>query len=615
MRGRTRGWGAIVAPAIVLAMGATGGCSSCKKKQNDDLTKDEGKKKHGPPEVPMPADLAFELVIKDPDDLVKRGADATGHGKDVGADPYQKILELVPDEDSKKIMRAFDPHGAVSFVVTAKASALLDVDHWDKSTVQVAAAAHIKDRDLAKTALDAASKNNGTKSGPAKGFDGRLYELKDDLAVGLSGDVVIVGDGADALEKCGRYVVYLAEKGNDLPHDMTMRVPLDALEEAVGKTVPSAWAKEKATGDVPPPIVAEIDPLVGPLVTAFGEASDGTAWIDLKGDTLVADQSVSAKGTLSKVLAAWPSGDASAMLAMPMADSVALYRWADGLGPLLYASFDYVVDESVRKGDLTAPEAADIKKSYKAFGASLGHEGVYSSHMSGAGLGMFGGGGGSYEYFVRIELSDPSTAKKAIVDARTIIDAEAKKPPDVVKLAITPYKKFGAEGETIVVPGSAMGTYTPHADSTVAWAIRGSYLYVDGCLHCNAPMFDDALDPAASKTFGADATAKAKIGSMPSKDVIEAGYGDMGTYFKSIMTILGVTPSGSKPAWGWSAANGDGIHAHEEVPVSVIVDLVQLYTRSLGMFGGGYGGYPMPMGTPAVPPPPPPPVPGPKPPF
>jgi hypothetical protein len=501
-------------------------------------------------------------------------------------------------------------------VVTAKASALLDVDHWNKDTVQVAAAAHVKDRDLAKTALDAQSKKNGTKSGQAKGFDGRLYELTPDLAIGLSGDIVLAGDGADALEKCGRYAVYLAEKGEEQAHDVTMRVPLDALEEEVSKTVPSAWAKAKSKGDVPPPIVAEIDPLVAPLVTAFTEAGDAVAWIDVKGDTLVAEQSMSAKGTLAKFLSSWPSGDASALLALPQGDGEALYRWPDGTGPLTYATLDYLVDESVKRGDFTATEGADVEKAYKAFGASLGHEAVYTSHMSGGGAyALFGSGSGGIEYLVRVELSDAATAKKAILDGITIIDAECKKPPDVVKLAITPYKKFGAEGETIVVPGSAMSMYSPHADSTVAWAIRGSYLYVDGCLYCSAPMFDDALDPAATKTLASDATAKAKIGSMPSKGVVEAGYGDMGAYFKTIMSLMGVTSSASKPAWGWSTIGADGIHAHEELPVSVIVDLVQIYTRSLGMFGGGYGGYPMPMGTPAVPPPPPPPLPGPKPPF
>ena len=244
----------VAAPLIVLALGASGGCSSCKKKTNEDLTKDEGKKKHAPSDVPMPPDLAFELVIKDPDGAAKRGADASGYGAAVGSSPYEAALALVPDPDAQKILRAIDPHGAVALVVTAKAQDLLDVDHWSKDSVQVVVAAHLKDRELAMTALDAQAKSKGKPSGPAKGFDGKTYELDSDTAVGVSGDLVLVGDGAASLEKCARYALFLAQKGDDQPHDVTMRVPLDALEAQVVKTIPSAWAK--ARPDAPPAIAA-----------------------------------------------------------------------------------------------------------------------------------------------------------------------------------------------------------------------------------------------------------------------------------------------------------------------------------------------------------------------
>ena len=595
---RVPAWlGAIVVPVV---LGATSGCSSCRK-SNDVVKKDDGRKSVDMAAVPLPPDLAFEAVFRDPDAAVKRGADAAGYGKEVGASPWQALIAAIPDPDAQRAMRTLDPHGAMSFVVTAKADDLVDESKWGSDTVQVVFAAHVKDAELVKTALLAVTKSKPDfRSQPAKAFEGTIYPLDKDLAIALSGDLVLAGDGVAALEKAGRYGAWLASKGNKQEHDLTLRLPLDALEGKVQKLLPEWWAKERA--DVPPKIAAEIDPLVPVAVQAFGEAGDGLASIDVKGDQLVLEQSMSAKGSLSRWLAAFPSGDPSALLAAPRSDGAAVYRWADGLGPLIYVSFESLLDDEVKRTKMTVAEATDLSKQLRALGGSLGHEVVYASKVSGGGLGALGSGGG-LEYVARIELADAGAAKGAITTLRAYMEKDMKSSgAKGTKVTVTPYSRAGAEGETITVATAPSPYSVAKMDSAGLWAVRGSYLYVDVCVFC-VPSLDAAMiDPAAKGTLGEDAAAKAKIAGFPSTGVIGASYGDMGAYLKSAMAMIGGLPSGgsSAPAGGWMTASGDGMRAHEELPLAMIGDMVRMYMR---MFApGAYGGYPSPMGTPTPPP-------------
>jgi hypothetical protein len=572
---------------LTLAMG---GCSSCKKKPpvEEEVKKEKSNKKPEVPEEPLPKDLAFEAILRDPEAVAKRGADGAGFAKEVGASPYQKLIDNLPDDKARKAARAIDPHGAVSLVITAKPDDLIDEHKWSSKTVSVVGAAHLKDADLANAALVVIGKTDSDiKSHPAKSFEGTIYELKPDLAIAVNGDLILVGDGAAALENAGKYASYLARKGGKQDHDLYVRIPTTALSAKAKVAGTEVWAREKK--DVPPAIATELDLLIPPVLEALGDAGDAIGYFDVRGDDLVMEQKMSATGSLSKWFAKYPSGDATALLSMPKAESAALYRLPDGLGPLAYS----LVDESLKKSGLDPADNADIAKYARILGKSLGHEVVYSSNSAGLFTAFSGGGKGNAEYFGRVELTDPAGAKSALVRFRELTEKNVTGKYDP-KLKTTPYKKFGAEGETITITSPSYGGGPPTTpDSTLLWAIRGSYAYVDLCIYCVPKLDADALDPATKSTMGDDTGAKTKIGTFPTAGVVEAAYGDVGAYLRAAMTIFGAPPSKAlPPIWAWATVNDSGLDARELVPLAAIGDVVRAFVMR-----SGYSSYPSPLGT------------------
>ncbi|MGZ5970822.1 MAG: hypothetical protein ACXWP4_24290, partial [Polyangiales bacterium] len=155
----------------ILALSiAAGGCSSCKKgaKKLDEAKKDLVEKKKVV-ETPLPEEALGELVIKDPESLVKKSADGAGLGPMVGDSPYQKLIDSVTDENAKKALKAIDPHGTFAAVLIAKIA--------PNEKPHGCAAAKLKDPDIAATALAAAGKSGGTmKTWQSKALDVIVYE-------------------------------------------------------------------------------------------------------------------------------------------------------------------------------------------------------------------------------------------------------------------------------------------------------------------------------------------------------------------------------------------------------------------------------------------------------
>src|SRR5205085_1481430 len=135
---------------------------------------------------------------------------------------------------------------------------------------------------------------------------------------------------------------------------------------------------------------------------------DAYLYVDIDGDNLKVDESIATKGSLKEWTAKIPTGDASALLTMPKSESVALYRFSDGLGPLIYALMDWGIDSS----PLSTADRADASKQVRALGKSLGHAVAYSTDSAkGAAPAPGTPPSVNTEVFVRFDLDDAAGAK------------------------------------------------------------------------------------------------------------------------------------------------------------------------------------------------------------
>lgn len=557
---------------------------SCKKKVEE--VKKEILKKKDILEVPLPDGAVGELVIKDPESFSARLAKGAGLEAMVGPSPYQKLLESVSEENAKKALKAIDPHGTIAGVL------LLKFGPGDKPHGVVAA--RLKDPDIASAALEAAGKTGGQiKAWDSQVLEGKVYEIGTDAEVAVYGDVVLVSDTREALETAGKYVAWRSAKSK-VDHELVARIPLDRVGPELKRVANEQYAKLKP-GDVPPKVKAELDPLVPPVTHALTEMGEALLYVDIDGDNLKLDETVGTKGSLSAWLAKVPTGDATPLLSMPKSESVALYRFGDGLGPLLYSLMEWGIDGT----PLSAADRADASKQLRALGKSLGHAVAYSTDSGKAAAAPGAAPAVNTEIFVRFDLDDAASAKTAIVALHKLVDKAmgAKKPTSAA------YKKHGAEGESLATPAMIPSFGTTAATATKdnwTWAIKGSQLFVDLCLGCAPVQVDAALDPAAKATLAEDPMAKAKIGEMPTKGLVTASYGTSlslpGT-FGGMGAFLGGAPPAAKkptaPMWGWSAVEANGIVAKGAIPMALVGDLAKTLL-SIGMMGGGGMGGPPP---------------------
>ncbi|MGZ3474507.1 MAG: hypothetical protein ACXWUG_09495 [Polyangiales bacterium] len=566
----------------ILALSiAAGGCSSCKKgaKKLDEAKKDLVEKKKVV-ETPLPEEALGELVIKDPESLVKKSADGAGLGPMVGDSPYQKLIDSVTDENAKKALKAIDPHGTFAAVLIAKIA--------PNEKPHGCAAAKLKDPDIAATALAAAGKSGGTmKTWQSKALDVIVYEPGTDGEVAVYGDAVIIADTREALESGAKYVAWRALESK-VDHELVLRVPMQKIGPTLKALGTTEWAKVTPKDLGSPKVKAEIDPLVDPVLTGLADMGEILVNLDIKGDAMELDEKVAATKTLSAWLAKYPAGDATALLTMPKGESASLYRFPDGLGPAIYAGIDYALESS----PLTPAERTDASKSVRDLGKSLGHQLAYVTESGKGGTGL------NTEVLVRIDLDDAAAAKGAIPTLRKHAEKAAGG-----KATVTPYTKFGAEGETVLTgallpsPGSAG---TPTKD-TWTWALKGTQLWLSACLGCTPTLLDAALDPGSKATLESDPAAKAKIGEFPTKGLITASYGttfSMPGAFGGLSAFMGAPPPGPKKPgvamWGWSTTAADGVTAKGVVPLVFLGDLVKGYL-AMTMGGMGMGGSPPPF--------------------
>lgn len=569
--------------ACVLVVAAGAGCDSCKKKQ-EQVKKELAPIKKTITEVPFPNDALGELVIRDPESFIKHGADGAGLGPMVGDSPYQKLIDSISDENAKKAVKAIDPHGAIAAILIAK------IAPGEKPHGVVAA--RLKDPDVAAAALDAASKTGGNlKTWQSKVLDSTVYEPGNDGEVAVYGDVVVVADTRDALEAGAKYVAW--RSANKLDHELVLRVPMEKIGPTLKTLGLSEWAKVKPNDLGSPKVKAEIDPLVDPVLTGVADMGDVLVNVDLEGDFAKLDEKVVATKSLSAWLSKYPTGDASALLTMPKAESASLYRFPDGLGPAAYAGIDYGLESST----LTPAERADASKQARELGKALGHQVVYVTDTGKGGTGV------NTEILVRFDVDDPAAVKtSAPALVKLALKAAGGKP------VVAAYKKFGAEGDTVTTAatlGSLTGGAGGATKDTWTWALKGSQLYLSACLGCTPVLLDAALDPASKSTIGDDPAAKAKIGEFPAKGIVSASYGTSLSFpgmTGGMGMFMGAPPPAKKPGvamWGWSTAAPDGITAKGAVPLSFIGDLLKGYLMIAGMGGmggpGGMGGAPPPF--------------------
>jgi hypothetical protein len=485
-------------------------------------------------------------VIKDPESLVKKSADGAGLGPMVGDSPYQKLIDSVTDENAKKALKAIDPHGTFAAVLIAK------IAPGEKP--HGCAAAKLKDPDIAATALGASAKSGGTmKTWQSKALDVTVYEPGTDGEVAVYGDAVIVADTREALEAGAKYVAWRALESK-VDHELVLRVPMQKIGPTL-KTLGSAeWAKVTPKDLGSPKVKAEIDPLVDPVLTGVADMGELLVNLDVKGDMMELDEKLAATKSFSTWLGKYPTGDASGLLTMPKGESASLYRFPDGLGPAIYAGVDYALESS----PLTPAERTDASKAFRDLGKSLGHQVAYVTDAGKGGAGL------NTEVLVRIDLDDAAAAKTAI----PVLRKHAEKAAGG-KASVTPYKKLGAEGETVVTGAVLPGAGGTPTKDTWTWAIKGTQLWLSACLGCTPALLDAALDPAAKATLESDAAAKAKIGEFPSKGVLSASYGttfSMPGAFGGLGAFMGAPPPAAPKKqglamWGWSTAGADGITA------------------------------------------------------
>jgi hypothetical protein len=571
----------LVHALLVASALAAAGCSSCKKQPKPEEVKKDLAQPMKLDEVPAPEDTALEVVVKDPEVFAKKAIDGAGYGAEIGASPYDKLIEAVIDENAKKALKAIDPHGAVAAVVLLKVSAV-DKPHG-------CGAAHLKDPDIAQTALSSAAKGGDLKTWQSKSLDTTVYEAGEKAQIAIYGDTVILADTRDAIEAAGKYVAYKSVNGAKLAHDLVLRVPMQKIGPAAKKVAKDEYGK-LGPSDVPPKVKAELDPLIEPLLTGVADMGEMVLNLDVDGGYLKSDHVVAAKGSFSTWLAAYPAGDASALLSMPRGEGAGLFRFSDGLGPIAYV----LAEEGIAKASsMTTADKADAIKNLRELGKATGHEFSYANKsVTGSGAGALGGGALDSEFFFRLELVDAKAGRAAVAALRRhVVSFAGVTGAGAPK--ITPYKKFGADGEEIEAEGSAytLGTLTGAAASKdhFLWAVKGPYLYADVCLGCSGTLFDLALDPASKATLGEDPSAKAKIGTYPSKGIITASYADAWTFPKGMLIGSSMAPSGLKPGmpmWGWSTASSDGLEMKGGIPLAFVGDLVRFYLGILARMGG-----------------------------
>jgi len=554
---------------------------ACKKKPLEEVKKEIIKKKELV-EVPLPEGAVGEIVIKDPEALAATVSKGAGLEPMIGASPYQKLLDSVPDENLRKALKAIDPHGTIAVLGLMKLGTPGEKPHG-------VVAARLKDPAIASDVLEVASKTGGKLKGwDSKVLETKAYESEGDGVVAVYGDTVLAADTRDALEAGGKYVAWRSAKSK-VDHELIARIPMDRVGPELKRVGTIEYAKVKSP-DVPAKIKAELDPLVPPVLNAVAEMGEALLYIDSEGENLKVEEYIATKGSLSAWLAKMPTGDATPLLSMPKGESVAFYRFADGLGPLLYSLMDAGIDST----PLSTADRTEASKQVRILGKSLGHAVGYGTD-SGKGLGTPAAGtppSVNSEVFVRLELDDPAAAKGALTSLRKLLD---KGLGAKVKLTGAPYKKFGGEGETVQTPAliPAFGTSAATATKdTWTYAIKGSQLFVDVCLGCTPTMVDGALDPASKATLAEDPAAKAKISDFPQKGILTASWGTSlslpGT-FGGMGAMLGAPPPTKKPGaamWGYSQLGENQIVGKGAIPMSLLGDFAK-QMLAIGMLGGG----------------------------
>ncbi len=568
---------ALVAGALVAFGGV--GCT-CKKQKTEEAKKDDKPSKKSPLlEVPAPDDLLNEIDLKDPDAFVKRAADGAGFGKEVGSSPYETLLGEAKDENAKKVLKAIDPHGALVFVAIGDVAKAIKDEKFEDNFHAIGAA-RLKDTELADTALAAAAKAGKLKSKASKALGAPIYEPTGAKggAIAVIGDQIVAADAAEVIDRVGKYVAARAAKVDTQQHDLEARILTERLSKPSVKYLDGLWTKYK--GEIPGKAQIEADKVVEGLLAGLGDMGEVTFTADVKGEDVLFTEKVTAKGTFSKWLAAYPTVDAKSLLSMPKGQGVAVAGWPDGLGPVIYEG----VDEAMKAEKVPAADAADVSKNVRALGAALGHELAYTTATRGVSPGA---ASADTEIFARVELTDAASAKAALAG----LSKPARKSIASLKAKTTPYKKAGAEGETWTIAD----TLKP---SIVTYAIKGSYLYLDACFGCTPTILDGVLD--GKDLLETDATAKAKVATYPSKGLVSASYGDADSYGRLLGSILGglSTPTPSGSTWGYAIASADALEGRAGMPLAVIGGIVRVVMTGVARAGGlgGAGLAPPPPG-------------------
>jgi hypothetical protein len=551
MRPRSLPASAIVTLSLVVAFTAVG----CKRKKVDAVTKDRADKPRAVVVVPPPRDLLADLVIRDPEAFAKRAVDGAGLTKELGPSPFDKLVDSRSSVGEKAALRAIDPHAPAAVLVVGDVSSTFS--HFGTPVIHTLVAVRIHDAQAVEPALGVL----GAKSEPSKALGQPIYEAND-LHFVLLGDVLVGSDSRDALETAGKYAEYRVMSAK-LAHEGVGTVMLGSIGAGLNKELSAEWTKSKAT--MPARSATAAEPLVVAGLAALLEVGDATFDLDVDGDTLVVGHEIRATGKLAKWITGYPAGDANALLSLPKA-SATVYRFTHDLAPLVYAGSADLLAAS----PLSAAERADFDKALHVIGASLGHE-LAVVTRSGATKSSPGSPGFDFEYLVRLELASAAPLKGVMETLRKISEKPIAKALSA-KTTTTPYKKLGAEGETMTFSFGGLSW-------TLLWATRASSLYLDFCWACSPKLTDAVLDASAKATLGDDPVAKAKIATFPSSGVVAASYGDDPGY----RVLGGLIPSftfgsATTPSSGYSAAFSGGLRGKGWMPLASFGEFARVWS-------------------------------------
>jgi hypothetical protein len=470
--------------------------------------------------IEMPEDLVAEILVRDPHALLETTAHATG-SKDVDPANFAKM-----DGDIAAFLEIVDLHGP--------AGAMMIGDVKNPDSWHFGVALKLKDPKGARQLLAEKVKSGKIKAEDSPAIRSKIYPAGK-TTFALINEAIVLSDNRATLESAGRWIAKEGTEGTP-PHDVIVRVPVSRYSVMLKNELKKLWEDE---ANKSPDTAAAGQPFMNDLLNIVAGIGDVDLSLDLEKEEAVVDLKIGASGLFSQWLAKYPAGPARSILTLPKSNSAFVLRFPDSVSDI----FKSVADDAAKKSAQPSKELEDLRTFLRAVGHEIAFATLEKKQTQ-----------KTTEAMVRIELTDPVAAKKAL--AALIADAAAK--PDR-KLQRQPYSRFGADGEAI--------QYTSGSEKYDArWAIKGNLLYVDVAWEGKPTLLDAAVDPSGKTLLSANPRAKVFADRLPKDGLVAAYYAETPKAPK--LEELGAVPSLMGVRWGWIGAAKEGVSSQWNVPLA-----------------------------------------------